>query len=142
MVQYIHIEDMILNRIKACLEGPIHYEAEFVTSNKIVSNAAERYNYLGADFQDTWCDEYWISYNKIREHISHPPIRPHTHERLDSASLVSLGDLNYLSKSDHFPKHFSPTLRKIDEESNKFRSSSIKTRASQTDEICKNCTIV
>lgn len=142
MVQYIHIEDMIFSSLKLCIQVTPQSELEFVTFIQIVSNAAERYNQLGADFQDTWSENYWLAYNKIREQINSPSKILHDRDRLDSASMVSIQDLNYISRSDHFPKYFSPTLRRIDEESNKFRSSSIKTKASQTDEICKNCNIL
>lgn len=133
---------MILSDIKLYTQNTLQSEIEFVTYIQLVSRAAEWYNKLGADFQDTWSENYWTVYDRVRGQIQSPSKNLHNHDGFDSASSVSMQDLNYLSKSDHFPKYFSPTLRRIDAESNSFRYSSIKSNSSHTDKICKNCNIL
>jgi hypothetical protein len=61
MNQYVLLEDSLLLGIQLMSEKLKNEEER----SKFVE-CTEKFNLLAADYQDTWSEEYWDSYNLIR----------------------------------------------------------------------------
>ncbi|CAG9318997.1 unnamed protein product [Blepharisma stoltei] len=60
--QYIALEDSIINGLHQLAK-----KAEDLVSQNLITNATSKFNELGSSYQDTWSDEFWETYNMIRE---------------------------------------------------------------------------
>jgi hypothetical protein len=148
MNQYIILEDSILSGLKYLSDIPESNQAQLET-------LTHKFNSLGADFQDTWADDYWKVYEDIREGYKNVSfIKPHKN-KTNTEIITQVSELqelaitmNRLSSLEKTGNSNTKALKEIDEIAKQYNNSTILSTEihgnaiKEKDKCCSKCIIL